>query len=337
MTYTLRPFNEFVKIDNLYTAWRQFRSGKRERSDVIIFERHLEYELLKLSEELATGLYAHSAYHNFFVRDPKYRAIHKANVRDRVVHQALYNVLYPLFEQRFYFDSYSSRINKGTQAAIARIWKFIASESRNFNQEVYIFHGDVDNFFASVNHSILLGLINRKVKDKDYLKLCRSIINSFDLGGGSGIPLGNLTSQVFANIYLHELDYFVKQNLNIKCYARYNDDFFIVSSDKDFLIKISRTMQEFLMNKLKLSVPGDKAVIKSLSSGVDILGVVAFPYGLVPRRRVARAALNVADEALKKGYNSHIGKQLNSYIGLHSNSKSYLLKERLRLSISIED
>ncbi len=334
VAYIIRPFNEFAQIDNLYTAWRQFRSGKRERSDVIVLERHLESELTKLSEELLAGTYQHNSYHSFFVRDPKYRAIHKASVRDRIVHQALFNVLYRLFEERFYFDSYSSRVNKGTQAAIARIWKYIVSESKNLNKEVYIFHGDVDNFFASVNHDILLSLITRKIKDKDYMKLCRSIITSFDLGNRTGIPLGNLTSQVFANIYLHELDYFVKQTLRIPFYARYNDDFFIVSSDKDFLIKASKTIQEFLMAKLRLSVPDHKAVIKNLSSGVDILGVVAFPYGLVPRRRISRAALKIAGNAAKTGYTSYIGKQLNSYIGLLSNSKSYLLKQRLRVSIN---
>ena len=333
MPYTLKPFNEFAKIDNLYESWRQFRSGKRERNDVVIFERYLEPELTKLSEELLAGTYRHSIYHNFFVRDPKYRAIHKASVRDRVVHQALYDVLYPLFDSRFYFDSYSSRFNKGTQAAVARIWEFLGKESLNFTREAYVFHGDVSNFFASVDHGILLGLVARKIKDKNYLQLCRTIINSFDLGNGSGVPLGNLTSQVFANIYLHELDYFVKQKLKIRYYARYNDDFFVVSADKNSLMETSMITKEFLSSNLRLTVPDDKIIIRSLGNGVDILGCVAFPYGLVPRKRIRKAALAVADKAAKTGYNSNIGKQLNSYIGLLGNTKSFLLRERLRLSL----
>lgn len=314
----------------------QFRSGKRERKDVIIFERRLESELMHLSEDLAAGTYIHSEYRNFYVRDPKYRAIHKASVRDRIVHQALYNALYPLYDKRFFFDSYSSRLRKGTQAAIRKVWQFIRQGSRNFNREVYIFHGDVDNFFASVNHEILLWLLRRQVKDLAYLKLCRTVIHSFDLGQGTGIPLGNLTSQVFANIYLHELDYFVKHILRIRCYIRYNDDFFIVSADKEFLKQTSIKIQEFLKSNLRLALPYGKILIRSLSSGVDLLGVVGFPYGLVPRRRVKRAALAVADGVAKKGYGSLLSKQLSSYIGLLGQSRSYLLRERLRLSISAQ-
>lgn len=334
VTYSLKPFNEFVKVDNLYSAWRRFRSGKRERKDVIAFERNLERELIMLSADLQDGTYCHSDYLNFFISDPKYRAIHKASVRDRVIHEALYEVLYPLFERKFFFDSYSSRLNKGTQAAIARLWEFILKESRNLNWEVYIFHGDVDSFFASVDHEILLSLLNKRVSDKNYVKLCRTIVRSFDVGSRKGIPLGNLTSQVFANIYLHELDYYVKQVKRIQYYVRYNDDFYIVSSDKDFLNNLAKDMQQFLQSKLQLTVPDNKAIVRSLSAGVDVLGVVAFPYGLVPRRRVSRTALTVANNAQAKGYNSVIGKQLNSYIGLLGQSKSFLLKQRLRSSFS---
>ncbi len=336
VSYIIKPFKEFTKIDNLYPAWLRFRSGKRERSDVIIFERNLESELLTLSEELISGTYSHGTYHNFFVRDPKYRAIHKALVRDRIVHQALFDELYPLFDQRFFFDSYSSRIDKGTQAAIARIWHFIKQESSNLNREVYVFHGDVDNFFASINHMTLLSLIAKKVKDKGYIKLCRTIINSFDLGNRTGVPLGNLTSQVFANVYLHELDYYVKQTCSVRCYIRYNDDFFIVARDKAFLDTISQNIKAFLSHNLGLSLPDNKILIRKLSAGVDMLGVVAFPFGLVPRRRVSRAALRVASEAMETGYTTTIGKQLNSYIGLLGQSKSFLLREKLRLSIGVK-
>lgn len=344
MSYTLQPFSGFASLPNLYLAWRQFRSGKRERGDVIAFERNLEKELFKLSEDLSAGTYAHGNYQRFFVRDPKFRAIHKASVRDRVIHQALYNVLYPLFNRKFFFDSYSSRLGKGTQAAIRRLWQFLGKASKNFTTEVYIFHGDVDNFFGSVDHNILFEFLSREIKDRQYLNLCKQIIIShngkFVKGSGDdnaeigkGIPLGNLTSQVFANIYLHELDYFVKQTLKVPYYARYNDDFFIVSANKDFLKEVSIIIQGFLRSRLKLIVPDDKAITKSLSSGVDILGAVAFPHGLVPRRRLGKAAIAVSNKTLEKGYTSKRGIQLSSYIGLLSKSKSFLLKERLRLSI----
>lgn len=334
MSYILKPFNEFASVGNLHAAWEKFRSGKSDRPDVITFERHLESGLVQLSEELLAGTYAHGDYHKFFVRDPKYREIDKATVRDRIVHQALYSILYPLFDQRFFFDSYSCRINKGTQAAIAKIWQYIRKESENFNREVYVFHGDVDSFFSSVDHNILFRFLTRKIRDWKYLCLCKRIIISYNPEKVKGIPLGNLTSQIFANIYMHELDYFVKQKLGVHSYVRYNDDFFVVSTDKNFLTKLSLEIREFLMSKLKLSLPENKIIIRSLSQGIDILGAVAFPYGLVPRKRLRIAALKVAHNAKKKGYNSYIAKQLSSYIGLLSQTKSFMLKEKLRLSLS---
>jgi retron-type reverse transcriptase len=331
----LKPFNEFADVSNLYTAWRQFRSGKRDRDDVVVFERRLERELSQLSEDLLSGTYVHGEYFRFFVRDPKFRAIHKACVRDRVVHQALYNVLYPIFDKKFFFDSYSSRIGKGTHAAIKRIWRFMGKESHNFKREVYVFHGDIDNFFSSIDHDILFGFLCKNIRDRKFLNLCKLLIMSYNSESVKGIPLGNLTSQVFANVYLHELDFFVKQTCGIRYYARYNDDFFIVSEDKDFLKNISKKIQEFLASELKMSMPDNKILITKLSDGVDILGAVAFPHGLVPRRRIKRAALAVAEKASKTGYTTTIGKQLNSYIGLLGQSKSYLLRQRLRTSIGV--
>ncbi len=329
----LLPFNKFAKVENLYDAWDRFTPGKRERPDVVAFERRLENQLQQLSEDLSGGLYVHGDYKSFFVRDPKFRIIHKAKVRDRVVHQALYSVLYRLFDRRFYFDSYSSRVGKGTQAAVLRVWEFIRKESSNFNQQAYVLHGDVDDFFASVDHQILLTFIRKRLKEPNYLRLCTTIIDSFHVTPGKGVPLGNLTSQIFANIYLHELDYFVKQTLGVEKYVRYNDDFYLVSKDKSELSGLSLTIRRFLAEKLTLSLPEEKTILRSLNNGVDILGVVAFPYGLVPRKRVRTAVLEVAAQARKTGYNSYVVKQLNSYIGLLGISKSFLLKERLRLSI----
>ena len=341
------PFNDLVSFDNLYLAWRRFRRGKRERPDVIVFERDLESELTELSATLGAGYYQHQEYHRFFVRDPKFRSIHKATVRDRVVHQALYSALYPLFDRQFFFDSYSCRLNKGTQAAIGRIWDFLRQESKGFSQDVYVFHGDVDDYFGSVDHQILLSLIHRQVKDPRYFQLCRTIVNSFfaqnvgegrglpavDLQAKVGIPLGNLTSQIFANIYLHEFDYFIKQVRGIRCYARYNDDFYIVASDKKYVIELSRVAKDFLRTRLNLNLPDEKIIIRSLRQGVDILGAVAFPYGLVPRTRLRRVSLATARDASSQGHQSLIGQRLISYIGLLHHTTSFSIREKLRLSI----
>ncbi|MEK7637198.1 MAG: reverse transcriptase/maturase family protein [Patescibacteria group bacterium] len=310
---------------------------------------------MQLSKELKSGTYRHDEYNRFYVRDPKFRSIHKATVRDRIVHQAIYSALCPLFDRQFFFDSYSCRLGKGTQAAISRIWDFLRQESKSFSREVYVFHGDVANFFGSVDHQILLSLIRRQVKDPQYIRLCRTIINSFSgeagsgsagdvsprlrgsdsRSGGRGIPLGNLTSQVFANIYLHEFDYFMKQVCDIRCYARYNDDFYIVSANKNHLIEVSQKAKDFLRTRLHLTLPDEKIIIRSLSQGVDMLGAVAFPYGLVPRIRLRRASLAVAGDAASQGYQSLVGKQLASYIGLLAQLKSYNLREKLRLSLGL--
>lgn len=332
--FNIQTFEEFVNFSNLYESWRKFRRGKGNHSDVVIFERNLENELFKLSDDLKNETYIHGSYLKFFVYDPKFRPIHKAQVRDRVIHQALFDVLYPLWDHSFFFDSYSSRIGKGTQAAIARIWRFIGRASQNFHQEVYIFHGDVSNFFGSIDHQKLLSFLKKKIKDPAYLKLCRRVIRSFNNASGKGIPLGNLTSQIFGNVYLHELDYYLKQIRRIRYYARYNDDFYVVSTDKNFLQQLARDIQIFLDRKLALTLPDDKIIIKNLKEGIDILGVIAFSYGLVPRRRVRRAALAVAKEAGKKGYSVKLACRLNSYLGLLQNSRSFLLKEKLRLSFS---
>jgi retron-type reverse transcriptase len=327
--HTLKPFANFYDPESLYASWRRFRRGKRRRKDILVFERHLEDELFSLSEDLANGKYVHGRYHRFYIRDPKYRMIHKAAVRDRVAHQALHDALEPLFESKFFFDSYSARINKGTMRAIARVLHFIRKASRNGRQEAWIFHGDVDDFFGTIDHEILLVKLARTIKDARYFNLAEKIIKSFSCLPGKGLPLGNLTSQLFANVYLHELDYFVKQKLHVRHYVRYNDDFFIVADNREELENFSVKIKQFLEDELKLSLLPDKIKIRPLGQGVDILGVVAFPWGVVPRRRLRKAAEQTAASAMRKGYTER-WRSAASYIGLLNNTKSFFLRERLR-------
>lgn len=327
--YTLKPFENFYDPESLYASWRRFRRGKRRRKDILVFERHLEDELFSLSEDLASGRYVHSDYHRFYIRDPKYRMIHKAAVRDRVVHQALYDALEPLFESKFFYDSYSARFQKGTMRAIDRVLYFIRKASRNGRQEAWIFHGDVEDFFGTIDHEILLARLARSVHDERCLDLCGKIIKSFSCAPGSGLPLGNLTSQLFANVYLHELDYFVKQKLCVRHYARYNDDFFIVADNREELQNFSVKIKQFLEDELKLSLPPDKIKIRPLGWGVDILGAVAYPWGAVPRRRLRKAAEQTIASAVRYGYTER-WRGAASYIGLLGNTKSFLLREKLR-------
>jgi RNA-directed DNA polymerase len=157
-------FSQIISIDNLYHSWLEFKKGKRKSFDVQIFERNLEDNLFKLHTELKTKNYWHGKYISFYITDPKQRHIHKATVRDRIVHHAVYRVLYPIFDKSFIFDSYSCRVGKGTHKAVYRLEKFVRKVSKNYKGQSLVLKCDVRKFFASVDHDILMSLIEKKIK-----------------------------------------------------------------------------------------------------------------------------------------------------------------------------
>lgn len=223
-----------ISLTNLFQAWEEFKSGKRNKKDVQLFERHLEDNLFDLYFALKTKSYKHGNYSEFYVNDPKRRHIHKAEARDRIVHHLLYKYLYAIFDETFIHDSYSCRLNKGIHRAVKRLEKYTRIVSRNYTQDCWALKLDVKQFFSSADHDILTKFITKKVKDENILWLINEILTSFrtEKDKGTGIPLGNLTSQIFANIYLNELDQFIKHDLKIKYYVRYADDFIILNTEK---------------------------------------------------------------------------------------------------------
>lgn len=156
-------FQEIISVENLLLAWYEFRRGKRDRTDVMAFERHLEDNIFTLHEELTNGTYRHGPYHKFHVFDPKHRIIHKATVRDRLVHHAVHRVLLPVFEKSFIHDSYSCRDEKGTHAAVRRLEVFARRVSKNYARPCWVLKFDVRKFFDSVDHGILLGMIGKGI------------------------------------------------------------------------------------------------------------------------------------------------------------------------------
>ena len=172
-------FDEITSLENLFAAWREFRRGKRAKPDVQIFERHLEDSLFTLHEELVEHRYRHGPYEKFHVFDPKHRIIHKATVRDRITHHAVYRVLYPLFDRSFIFDSYSCRIGKGTHAAVNRLGDFTRKVSRNFTRPCWVLKCDIRKFFDSIDHERLIRILERTVRDPDAQILLRGIIGSY--------------------------------------------------------------------------------------------------------------------------------------------------------------
>src|ERR1700687_4678103 len=226
-------YEEIISLENLFAAWQEFLPGKRQKKDVRQFGSRLTDNILQLHADLANFSYAHGGYRAFNISDPKPRNIHKAAVRDRVLHHAIYRKLYPFFDKTFIADSYSCRLNKGTHKALNRFAIFGRQSSRNHTKTVWLLKCDIRKFFASVDHAVLLDILASYIGDFEIMLLLQEIIDSFSASPGKGLPLGNLTSQLFCNVYMNELDQFVKHKLKAKHYIRYADDFVFFSRNKN--------------------------------------------------------------------------------------------------------
>ena len=310
-------FSQIISLDNLLTSWREFRNGKRSKYDVIVFERNLEDNLFQLNHELKTKIYHHSDYIAFYITDPKRRHIHKAEVRDRIVHHAVYRILYPIFGRRFIYDSYSCRLRRGTHKAVERLKLFTRKISANYTKPCFALKCDIKKFFDSVDHNILFQLIKKKINDPDTLSLIWEILSSFERES-KGIPLGNLTSQLFANIYLNELDQFIKHKLKIKHYLSYADDFVILGNNRNDLKKLIPVFGQFLQVKLKLQLHPDKIFIRKLKQRIDFCGYVVLPHYTVLRTKTKRRMLKRANP-----------NNLPSYLGLLKHCAGYKLERKI--------
>ncbi len=302
-----------LKKEDLFLAWKEFKKGKSKKLDVQEFSEHLQENIVNLYQELKNKTYNHSKYYPFYVQDPKLRHINKACVKDRVLHHAIFRVLYPIFDKSFIFDSYSCRNKKGTHRAVNRLDYFAKKVSNNNSKNCFMLKMDIKKFFDSVDQEILLNLINKKIYNKDIIWLITKIIKSFP----KGLPMGNITSQFFANIYLNELDQFVKHKLKIKYYIRYCDDFLILSPDKIYLQKVIYKINKFLNQNLRLSLHPNKIIIRKYRQGIDFLGYVCFPYHRILRPK--------SKKRLLKKINT---KNLQSYLGMlkHCNGYKVLVK-----------
>ncbi len=329
MTAGELKYEDLITIENLFQAWDEFKKEKRSKGDVQAFERCLEDNIFGLRSKLSSKKYQHGIYQEFYVNDPKRRHIHKAQVRDRVVHHLLYKYLYELFDKSFIYDSYSCRVDKGTHRGVLRLGKFARTISRNFAYPCWALKLDIKKFFANVDHQILLDLLKQRVKDPDILWLLLQIIDSFssDSGEGKGIPLGNLTSQVFANIYMNELDQFVKHTLKLKYYLRYADDFVILSTNKKSLERLITPLESFLKLRLKLDLHPNKIIFRKLSWGIDMLGYNVLPHYILPRRKtVKRMFKKIAEKSGSESFNQ----TLASYLGYLSHANAYELSQKLK-------
>ena len=285
-------FDQMVHIKNILNAWYEFRKGKRQRKDVQHFERYMENYIFQLQEELIDLRYQHGAYQHFYVFDPQKRYISKACVRDRLVHQMLYTTLSQVFDKKFFFHSFSCRLGKGTHAGVDQLHKAIRKVSRNGKQACFALKMDIQRFFDSVDHEILKEFLKKHIQDERLLQLTHIVIDSFRRQEATarnvGLPLGNVTSQLFANVYLHALDYFVKHTLRQPYYLRYCDDFILIAHDKTQLTTLIEPIRTFLTQTLCLTLHPKKIILSNMHQGIDFLGYVVFPHHRLLRTRTKR-------------------------------------------------
>jgi RNA-directed DNA polymerase len=293
-------YSQVWDYENLYRAYRKARLGKRSKPGTAAFERIQEDELLALQDELQNHTYQPGAYHSFYIHDPKTRLISAAPFRDRVVHHALGNVLEPIWEPKFIYDCYANRVGKGTHRAVDRCQYF----SRRYR---YCLQCDVRQFFPSIDHAILRAMLAHYVRDEQVLWLCDQILASgvgvlaeaYDMvyfAGDDlfaplrprGLPIGNLTSQFWANIYLNPLDQFVKRELHCAGYLRYVDDVLLFSDQKSQLREWRQGVIEKLA-ELRLTLHIRQAQVFPVHTGIPFLGFRIYPtHRLVKRRKVVQ-------------------------------------------------
>lgn len=316
-------FDNIASIPNLLAAWREFRRGKNKKPDVALFGLELERNIFELHAELVNSTYRHAQYTDFFVCDPKRRHIHKACVRDRVVQQAVYRVLYKIFDRHFIYNSFSSRVGKGTHLGVDILEVACRKVTENNTQVAYALKCDIRKFFDSIDHSRLKSILYKKVHDLKTQKLIETILVSFEKTHGCGLPLGNVTSQLFANVYMNELDQYVKHELKCKYYFRYADDFIVLHKSREFLLQTLQNMSLFLKYNLMLSIHPHKVDIRKIQNGVDFLGYIVLPH----HKRLRTKTRRRIDRKLEKSTLSV--ESLTSYMGV----SMYARERKLQIKI----
>lgn len=336
-------YQSIFSFDNLLLAADKAQKGRKNSNNVANFNFNLEWELLRLHEELKSQTYQPGKYHTFYIFDPKKRMISAAPFRDRVVHHAICNIIHPIFERTFIFDSYANRKGKGTHAAINRCQYFLRKNK-------YVLKADIRKYFPSIDHEILKLIIRKKIGCAKTLWLVDLIIDNSNrqedffqyypkddlftpFERKKGLPIGNLTSQYFANIYLNTLDHFIKETLQQKYYIRYVDDFVIFDQSKEKLKQVRKAIIQFLC-RLRLTLHPNKCYITPTEKGITFLGQRIFTtHKLLKNENVRRMKKRNLQKIrlYQKGLLS--GEQLeasfNSWIGHAKQADSFLLQKKV--------
>ena len=325
----------------LYEAYLACRKRKRNTANALKFEADQIENLRELSETLADGSYRPSRSVCFVTSVPKLREIFAADFRDRVVHHLLVPRLEKIYEPKFIYDSYACRVDKGTHAAVERLQSFMNKITRNGHRPAWFMQLDVRSFFMSIDRELLYGIIKRQVADPVVLALAKLIIDNdctagyvykgdrgllgripphkslFHVAAGKGLPIGNLTSQFFANVYLNELDQFVKHELKCRYYLRYVDDFILLDESADELLQLQEAIAAFLAARLQLELKAG-LILKRVSEGADFLGYIVRPdYILVRNRVVGNLKANLRYFQEKMVVKAAVGRDWYRAVHLH--------------------
>lgn len=339
-------WKQFVSFENLYSAAVNSQKGKRWKSSTLAFNYNLESELFKLRDELERGIYTPGEYRSFTIYEPKKRVIFVAPYRDRVVHHALINILEPIWEPRLYYHSYACRVGKGSHKALDTCQNYLRKNK-------YVLKCDIQKYFPSIDHEILKQVIRKKIADKRIIEILEMIIDSSPqkisrdvplhyFNGDDlftpferrkGIPIGNLTSQFFANVYLNELDYWFKEKCNMRYYIRYMDDFIAFADSKAKLKELRQNLREFL-NQLRLVLHPKKQEVFPVKNGIPFLGFHIYKN----HRRIQKSNLRLFNKRMKikqKQYAAgeldfeHVRHSILAWIGHSRHGDTYHLREKI--------
>lgn len=313
-------YEKIYDFENINKAYLKARKAKRYKKEVIEFTKNLEENLIMIHHELMYNMYKTGKYFEFNVFEPKERKIHALPFKDRVVQHAVCNIIEPIFDKIFIYDSYACRKGKGTIAGLLRIRKFVNKLKKN--GPVYYLKCDIEKYFHNIDHEILKNFIRRKIKCKDTLNLINEIIDS----SSQGIPIGNLTSQLFANIYLNALDHFLKDEIGVKFYVRYMDDFIILSNDKQYLKMLLAQIRDYC-DQLKLKL-NKKTKIENINHGIDILGYRIFPDHIILRKRIYKKNKRKFRKLFQlfqgeKITRDFLNRRIQSFLGICKHCNSY--------------
>ena len=365
--------NKEQLLTDLFQAYYDARKNKRKTVNQLKFELEYEKNIFELYEQIISHTYKPKRSIAFIVNSPVKREIFAADFRDRVVHHLIFNYISPIFEKTFINDSYSCRVGKGTHYGIKRIDKFIRSCSENYQKECYILKLDISGYFMAINKNILYDKIkNELLKHKKKITfdfnlvlhlIEQTIFNEpvknciikgkkqdwkglpktkslFHTDKNCGLPVGNLTSQLFGNIYLNELDHFVKQSCGIKYYGRYVDDFVLIHDNKEYLKSLIPVITDFLLSILKLTLHPKKIYLQHFSKGVKYLGTVIKPNRIYIASRTKGNFYDTITEwnktirknkKLSKEELSQFQSSLNSYLGIMKHYKTYKIRKKILL------